>query len=92
MSTAASAVTPHEFVEPRFRPSDLSGEGRLRDLPWLQEFLQENLPWMKRIYRLCRIFLLIFRTSALFQSNDSPPLEPPPRDLLASEIRLAIDR
>jgi hypothetical protein len=52
-----SPLTANEFVEPSFRPSDLPGKGYLRNLPWMQEFLQENLPGMKRIYRLCRIFL-----------------------------------
>jgi hypothetical protein len=39
-----SPLAANEFIESRFRPSDISGKSRLRNLPWLQEFLQENLP------------------------------------------------
>jgi hypothetical protein len=81
----------NKFIEPRFRPPDLPSKGRLRNSPWLQEFLQENLSRMKRIHRLCCIFLLISRTSALFNPNDSPPHGLLPHGLLASEIRLSID-
>jgi hypothetical protein len=86
-------LSADKFIEPSFRPSDLPRKGCLRNLSWLQKFLQENLPGMKRIHRLQRILLghlepQPFRHLMIIHHSDLSRVTPVPSKY---ETQLVID-